>query len=739
MPRTFHALSALVVLTAAVSFAQAGDEWNTFPPKPAATSPAPTPTPTPATVSPPAAKPAPAPVVKPATATPAAVTPAARPSTSPAATAARPATTSAKLADDAGPAAAADDPNVKVISTKERFLPGTEPHSPSTWGNSFDATENGRVTVGQLGLSSGFVPSARMGPKGIVRVSLLGEYLNITNFPVQNAQDIRSAITFAASFQPFEWGEVFVGYGASANTNNRTAPNLIQALGDLTLGVKASREWVTGLHAGLDLRLLTFSGVGNQGIDRFAVGFRPTLLGTYDFRSLSKSVPVIFTMNLGFTFDSTGNLVTTQKLNASEEFALSVNRYNRFNFAMAVEVPLPVVTPFIEYGFGLPLGVASLTGPDGSAVAPTAAMAHTLGFGLKGTVVKDLTLLAGVNVGLARLVGLGVPATPPWNFYFGASFAIDPTQRGETKIVETIRERKVEIAKAPPPLRVQGVVTDAETKKPIAGAVIAVAGVKPSATSDKGEYQTLDLGADKVKVQVSRDGYKPTEREVAIEAGKPATLDVALEPDVKKAKFQVSATSAKKPVKATVLIKGPAGETRVDTADNATGPVENELPAGQYNVTASGEGFLSQTRDVQVTPGAVVPLTFDLQPAPKKSLVTIKDGKIEILQQVHFATGKAQILADSFNLLQQVVDAVVKNNVKRIKIEGHTDNRGDKAANQALSEARAKAVGEYLVAQGIDAQRVESVGYGDAKPIAPNLTARGRELNRRVEFIILEK
>jgi outer membrane protein OmpA-like peptidoglycan-associated protein len=366
-------------------------------------------------------------------------------------------------------------------------------------------------------------------------------------------------------------------------------------------------------------------------------------------------------------------------------------------------------------------------------------MAHTLGFGLKGTVVKDLTLLAGVNLGLARLVGLGVPATPPWNFYFGASFAIDPTQRGETKIVETIRERKLEVAKAPPPLRVQGVVTDAETKKPVAGAVIAVAGVKPSATSDKGEYQTLELTGEKVKLQVSRDGYKSAERDVTLEAGKPATVDVALEPDVKKAKFQVSATSAKKPVKATVLLKGPAGETRLELAENATGPVESELPAGQYNVTASGDGVLSQTRDVEVTPGAVLRLAFDLQPAPKKSLVVFKGDKLEVLQQVHFATGKAQILADSFNLLQQVVDAVVKNNVKRIKIEGHTDNRGDKATNQALSEARARAVADYLVAQGIDAQRVESVGYGDAKPIAPNLTARGRELNRRVEFIILEK
>src|SRR4029077_3737047 len=129
----------------------------------------------------------------------------------------------------------------------------------------------------------------------------------------------------------------------------------------------------------------------------------------------------------------------------------------------------------------------------------------------------------------------------------------------------------------------------------------------------------------------------------------------------------------------------------------------------------------------------------NLEPAPKKMLAIIKDDKIEIAQQVHFQTGKAQILADSFNLLQQVVDVMVRNNIKRVRVEGHTDNRGDKAFNQKLSEDRAKSVADFLISQGIDRSRIESAGYGDTKPVAPNLTARGRELNRRSEFLILEK
>lgn len=710
-------LIAVAVLAVAPAFAQTGDEWSTFPP----------------------AQPAPTPV-KPADPPPAKV----EPRTAPPPTRAAPPPSAAprSFTVDAGVADAGvdvSDADTRIISQKERFLAGTEPHSPSTWGNAWNAPENGRVTAGQVGIGTVFVPSARLGPRGVVRVSLLGEYLNQLDFPVRSAQNIRSAVTFAASFQPFEWGEIFVSYGAAANTNNRTSPNLIQALGDLSLGIKVAHHFGKGFHAGADLRLLTFSGVGNQGVDRFAVGFKPMLLATYDFRELSRSAPFILTAGLGFTLDSTSGLVINQRLNASEEFALNVNRYHRFNFNLALELPFPVVTPFFEYTLAAPLGVPNneLTGPDGLFINASAAMAQVFGLGLKITAVKDLTFVTGFNFGLARSVGLGVPATPPWNFYLGAQFAIDPFQRGETKFVETIREKKLEVARAASPVRLEGVVTDAETKQPLSGVIIAVGGVKPSATNEVGQYESLPITARSVKLSVARDGYKAVEREIAVEANKPTRVDLALEPDVKKAKFEVSATANKKPIKADIVFTG-AGEAKLQTPDG-NAPVEVELPAGTYTITASAAGHLAQTRDVQVQAGGKLVVTFDLVPSPKKILVIFKGDKIEILQQVRFATGKSTILPESFNLLQQVVDAIIKNNVKRVKVEGHTDNRGGKAANETLSEDRARSVMEYLVAQGIDKVRLESVGYGDSKPVAPNLTARGRELNRRVEFIVLEK
>jgi outer membrane protein OmpA-like peptidoglycan-associated protein len=723
----------VVALTAALSFAQSGDEWNTYPRQPPATAPAQETPALPVRPPPPVSRPAPPttePVLGP-------VSP--PPTSAPKVTVPVPVTADAGVRNDVSRVEleSADAGDYQVVSQRERYLPGTEPHSPSTWLAAWDASENARVTVGQVGVSAAFVPSARLGPKGLVRVSLLGEYLSLGAFPVQGAQDIRSAVTFAASYQPFAWGEVFLAYGASANSSSRTAPNLLQALGDLTLGVKVSREWARGLWAGVDLRLLTFSGVGNQGLDRFAVGVRPTLLATYDFRTLSRYAAVIATLNLGFTFDSTGGLVKDQRLTASEEFALDVNRYHRFNFALAAEVPLPFVTPFLEYGFALPLvGSDVLVGPDGVPVSTTAAMGHRLGLGLKVTAVKDVTLLTGFSFGLAQRVGLGVPATPPWNFWFGASFAIDPFQRGETRFVETLRDRKTLEASA---VRLEGVVTDVDSRKPVAGVVIALGGgARPSATDEGGAYRTLELSGPSATVTATREGYRTLQREVTLEAGRPTRLDLVLDPEVRKATFEISTSSEKRPVKATVSFSG-AAEARLETLENPQGPLTTELPPGRYTVTASAEGYLSQVREVQVTSGASLPVAFELVPAPSKMLVVLRGDKIEIAQQVHFATGKAAILADSYNLLQQVADVIIKNGVKKIKVEGHTDNRGDKAANQALSEARARSVADFLVSQGFEQGRITSEGYGDSRPIAPNLTARGRELNRRVEFLVLEK
>lgn len=126
-------------------------------------------------------------------------------------------------------------------------------------------------------------------------------------------------------------------------------------------------------------------------------------------------------------------------------------------------------------------------------------------------------------------------------------------------------------------------------------------------------------------------------------------------------------------------------------------------------------------------------------PDKGKAQVIIKENKIVILKKVYFATGRATIKRISYNLLDQVAQTLAANpQVKGVRVEGHTDSRGRKAANLRLSQRRAEAVRDYMIGKGIAAGRLIAVGYGPEKPIANNRTRKGRADNRRVEFTILD-
>ena len=119
--------------------------------------------------------------------------------------------------------------------------------------------------------------------------------------------------------------------------------------------------------------------------------------------------------------------------------------------------------------------------------------------------------------------------------------------------------------------------------------------------------------------------------------------------------------------------------------------------------------------------------------------VIIKKDKIEILDKVYFATNKAKIKKKSYGILDQVV-SVMKTNpqITKVRVEGHTDDRGGEKANLKLSERRAKAVMDYLIDKGVEPERLESQGFGESVPIDTNDTKDGRANNRRVEFTIVE-
>jgi OmpA-OmpF porin, OOP family len=110
-----------------------------------------------------------------------------------------------------------------------------------------------------------------------------------------------------------------------------------------------------------------------------------------------------------------------------------------------------------------------------------------------------------------------------------------------------------------------------------------------------------------------------------------------------------------------------------------------------------------------------------------------KDGFISL--NVLFETGKSTIQQESLPVINQIYDLLNGNPDLKVSVEGHTDNVGDASVNKTLSNDRAKAIVDALVAKGIDKSRLSSVGWGQEKPVGDNRTEEGRAKNRRVEIV----
>ncbi|RBP32581.1 outer membrane protein OmpA-like peptidoglycan-associated protein [Marinobacter pelagius] len=114
-------------------------------------------------------------------------------------------------------------------------------------------------------------------------------------------------------------------------------------------------------------------------------------------------------------------------------------------------------------------------------------------------------------------------------------------------------------------------------------------------------------------------------------------------------------------------------------------------------------------------------------------------GMVLTLGDVLFDLNKADLKPAGMRTVQRLSDFMLQYEDRRVRVEGYTDSTGSESYNQDLSERRAMAVRDALMAEGVARSRVEVMGYGEAYPVASNDTSAGRQQNRRVEIVISDE
>ena len=169
-------------------------------------------------------------------------------------------------------------------------------------------------------------------------------------------------------------------------------------------------------------------------------------------------------------------------------------------------------------------------------------------------------------------------------------------------------------------------------------------------------------------------------------------------------------------------------------SDPSNGEYKIVLPYGKnYGFMGSAANYLSVADNIDLTMvSAYQEINRDLFMVPAKIGSTIR------LNNIFFDFAKAELRPESFPELDRLVNCLNENPKMEIEIRGHTDNVGGHDANVNLSNDRAASVRAYLINKGINETRVRSIGFGETKPLKKNDTEKNRQINRRVEFVILK-
>nr|MBK7063887.1 OmpA family protein [Deltaproteobacteria bacterium] len=720
-----------------------------------------------------------------------------------------------------------DAPAAPAATSPAATAPAATPEQPGT--PETDEARRTRILPrfssldGSIGLLH--TRAAQTGAAGSFRFGLIGEYFGASEYlrpptlggtaavGVDSASHVGGTATL--SYSPLDFLEIFASIRAYANANDRERPSLFQVLGDTTLGVKgAARIW-RGLYVGGYASLYLLNRSGDIGLLGDSTSADFGVLSTLDLRDFGASVPLRFHINAHYYLDNSSAIVsqTEERRRAAqpgydaarcasgaidptcflevsriERHALGINRVDRFGINLAAEAELPWVRPFLEWHVGVPVNRqgyscfepgTGMSGPGGAA-DDDACLAREGFSAMPSRFTIGTRVLPPVR-GLAALLAFDIATsgsstfvrelapTPPWQFYFGASFAYDihpPVQRVEVPGPERVTTREVD--RTPPGGHVVGMVRDAESHNAIGGAIVNFTGhpeLHILATATDGRFRSGHLVPGEYRLAVTAPEFNPGECTFTVPAPAPApegSTAPAPNPDaevnvncelramprrgglaihVVSSQGGVAVPNANVVLSPAPGLNVPSGQQapveRTLTTDDQGRINAEELLAGPYMVRVESSdrhmGSTAQQATVEPRVSRGVEITVTRRPA--RASVAIRGNVLAILRQVHFQTNSAEILPDSNTLLEEIADTINRHpEITAVEIQGHTDNVGNPASNLTLSQSRAEAVRDTLIRLGVPADKLTARGFGQTRPLRPNLTAVGRTANRRVEF-----
>lgn len=601
-----------------------------------------------------------------------------------------------------------------------------------------------------------------------------------------NLDQVGAHLGISATLFPFL--EAYFGFHNRSTSNSRGARGhqLLQVLGDTNFGVKGFLPRVPDriFSFGGEAELWLLNSTGQVGIAGGGTSFALRALGSLDLSNRSRKedrFPLRAHLNLGYHFDNSGNIVDDleqtrrARISRIERFSLDIDRTDSFELGIGAEYVNPYVRPFLEWTLDAPVnrqgyvcnidnaesrGESCLKLHQDVSAAPSRLTIGARAFPWPG---RGLSALAAFDIGTGATSTFIEEVAPevPWSFWFGLGWAVD------TQPPKPVIERVPVAPKAPVVVEnfIHGLVKERGTETPIPDAIVRYDGrsLTGMVTDANGAFRTGNLPPDTYTFKVSANGYREGECSATIpkpvpprtatssaparpapgpSQAKGSTVSVVCElealPRVGSVAGLITDTTTNEPVaSARIQIVDKLGR-KLDLQGDASGQFLFEnVPPGRAKLTIDAPGYFTNVTELDVEARKENPARISMNKRPTQPNVVVQGNEVKLKKQVHFQHDSAEILPDSMALLEEIADVLkTRPEIGSIEVQGHTDDVGNPAYNQRLSQNRAEAVVAALELLGVTTGRLTPKGYGPDKPIVPNTNDQNRARNRRVQLII---